>query len=104
MEQIKRVAGAREIEIETWLFRMQSVVRWVVDSAKAECRTKMISLGRVIVNDIKNHFDAGSMKTAHDRFEFLDLFAHLLAAGVLSVRRNKADRVVTPVIRQATVD
>ena len=83
---------------------MQPVVGGVVDSAKAQRRTKLISFGSMIINHVENHFDSGSVETAHHRFELGDLFTHLPAAGVLRVRRKKSDRVVTPVIRQAAID
>ena len=64
----------------------------------------MISFGSMIVNDIENHFDADAVEIAHHRFELDDLFAHLPAAGILRVGREKTDRIVTPVIRQAAIN
>ncbi len=64
----------------------------------------MISFSSMIVNHIENHFDACGVETAHHRFEFGYLFSHLPGAGVLRVRREKSDRIVTPVIRQAAID
>src|SRR4029077_13181134 len=104
MKQIKGVARSSEIQIETRLLRMQPVVSGVVDSAKAQGGTEMISFGSMVVNHVENHFDSGGVETAHHRFELGDLFTHLPAAGVLPVRRKKSDRVVTPVIREAAIN
>ena len=43
--------------------------------------------------------DPRSVQAANHRFEFCDLLAHLSAAGVFSMWREKADRVVAPVVR-----
>src|SRR5437879_3527290 len=104
MKQIKRVAGAGEIQIKTRVLRIQPVVSGVVDPAKTQGGTEMISFGSMIINHVENHFDSGSVETAHHRFELRDLFTHLPAAGVLPVRSKKSNRVVTPVIRQAAID
>ena len=99
MQQVKRVARPGEIQIETRFLRMQPVVCGVVDSAKAERRTEMVPFRGMVVNHIQNDFDAGSMESAHHRFELGNLFAHVPSAGVLRMRRKKTDRIVTPVIR-----
>ena len=67
---------------------MQAVVSEIVDPAEAKRRAEMISFGRMIVNHVENHFDAGGVQTAHHRFELDNLFAHLPAAGVLRMRRK----------------
>src|SRR6266496_2262187 len=52
IEQVKRVAGAGEIEVETWIIRLQPVVSGIVDPTEAQRRAEMISLGGMIVNDV----------------------------------------------------
>ena len=104
MQQVKGIARAGEIQIEARIVRTQPVIGKIVDAAEAQRRAEMISFGCVIVNHIQNYFDAGSVQIAHHRFELDDLFPHLPAAGVLRVRREETDRIVTPVIRQAAID
>ena len=104
MEQIKRVARAREIQIKTRIIRTQPIVSEIVDSAETKRRPEMVPFGSVIINHVENYFDAGRVEIAHHRFELGDLFAQLPAARIRRVRRKKSDRVVTPVILQAAID
>ena len=104
MQQVKRVARAGEIQIETRIVRLQPVVSEIVDPAKAKRRAEMISFRRMIVNHIENHFDTRRVEIAHHRFELEDLFAQLSAAGVLRVRREKSDRVVAPIVSETPID
>jgi hypothetical protein len=99
MKQIQTVTGAGEIEIEPGFFRLRPIVGQIIDPAETERRPKMISFSGVIVNHVENHFDTGSMQAAHHRFELGDLLAHLPAVGIFSMRSEKADRVVAPVVR-----
>ena len=104
MQQVKRVARAGEIQIETRIVRPQPVVSEIVDPAEAKCGAEMISFRSMVVNHIENHFDTRRVQTAHHRFELEDLFAELPATGVLRVRRKKSDRVISPIIRQPAID
>ena len=99
MEQIERVAGAGEIEIEPRIFRHEAVIGLVIDPAETERRAQVISFRGVIVNDVENHFDPGGVEIAHHRFEFGHLAAGRAAAGIFPLRREEADRVVAPVVR-----
>src|SRR4029077_4763658 len=99
MKQIQAVPSAGEIEIEPGIFKMQPVVGEIIDPAETERWAKMISFPGVIVHPVENYFDAGSVQAAHHRFELGDLLAHLSTAGIFSMRCEKADRVIAPVIR-----
>ncbi len=103
MEQIEGVPGAREILVETRIFRREPVVSQVVDPAKTERRPEVISFAGVIVNHVQDHFDPGRVEVPHHRFELRDLAALRAAAGVLRFRREEADGVVAPVIRQVSI-
>src|SRR6266487_476786 len=104
MKQIQAVTSACEIEIEPGILSVQPVVGEIINPAETERWAKMISFPSMIVNHVENHFDAGSVQAAHHRFELGDLLAHLPAAGIFSIRSEKTDRIITPVIRQAAVD
>ena len=64
----------------------------------------MVALGRVVVDDVQDHLDPGLVEDLHHLLEL----AHLLAADALArvarVRREEADRVVPPVVREPAVD
>src|SRR5258707_15439718 len=99
MKQIQAVTSACEIEIEPGILGAQPVVGEIIDPAETERWAKMISFPGVIVNYVKNHFDPRSVQAADHRLELGDLLAHLPATGIFSMRSEKADRVVTPVVR-----
>src|SRR5215212_6270902 len=99
MKQIQTVTSACEIEIEPEILRVQPVVGEIIDPAETERWAEMISFSSMIVNHVENYFDPGSVQAADHRFELGNLLAHLPAAGVFSMRSEKADSVVTPIVR-----
>jgi hypothetical protein len=99
MKQIQAVTSACEIEIEPGILRVQPVVGEIIDPAETERWAKMISFPGMIVNHVENYFDTSSVQAADHRFELGDLLAHLPAAGIFSMRSEKGDSVVTPVVR-----
>src|SRR5215211_7848734 len=99
MKQIQAVTSAGEIEIEPGILGVQPIIGGIIDAAKTERWPQMVSLCSVIVNHVKNYFDAGSVQTAHHCFELGDLLARLSATGIFSMRSEKSDRVVAPEIR-----
>ena len=60
----------------------------------------MVSLGRVVVDDIEDDLDAGVVHGLDELLEFLNLPA-FPASRVLVVRGQVRDRVVAPVVPQA---
>ncbi len=64
----------------------------------------MIALGRVVVDDVKNHLDAFSMKALDHVLELDDLIARPLAAGVPNIGGEESDRVVSPKIAPSLLD
>src|SRR5512132_64807 len=99
MKQIQAVTSACEIEIEPGILRVQPVVGEIVDPAETERWAKMISFPGMIVNHVENHFDTSIVQAPHHRFELGHLLAHLPTAGIFSMRSEKGDSVVTPVVR-----
>src|SRR5437762_7480387 len=91
MEQVERVAGARKIQIQTWIIRAQPVICSIVDPAEAKRRPELISFRGMIINHVENYFDAGGMEAAHHRFELGDLFAQLPATRIRGVRSKESD-------------
>ena len=65
MQRVERVAGTGVVEIEARLVCEQSIIRSVVDPAKAQRRAEMISFDGVIVNHVENDFDPDRVETAH---------------------------------------
>ena len=61
----------------------------------------MVALGGVVVDDVQDDLDAGRVQCLDHRLELADLLAALPGRAVAVVRREEADRVVAPVVRQA---
>ena len=61
----------------------------------------MVAFTGVVVDDIQDDLDAGRVQRLDHPLELDDLGTVLAATRVLVVRREVADRVVTPVVTQA---
>ena len=64
----------------------------------------VIALGRVVVDDVEDHLDAGLVQRLDHLLEVLHLLSLTVAMRVLVVRREVADRVVAPVVAQPSLD
>ncbi len=64
----------------------------------------MVPLGGVVVHDVEDDLDAGTMQVLHHLLELVDLLPALSRRRVLRVRRQVPDRVVAPVVAQAALD
>ena len=71
---------------------------------KASVGTELVALRGVVVDHVEDHLDVRLVQRLHHRLELLHLLATLAAGGVGVVRREEADRVVAPVVRQPLVD
>jgi hypothetical protein len=63
--------------------------------------------GGVVEHHVEHHFQAGPVQRVHHRLELADLPAGAArpdGGGVAVVRREEADRVVAPVVRQPPRD
>ena len=54
----------------------------------------------MVEHDVQDHLDARGVQGAHHLLELGDLFPHCARAGVAALGREKADRVVAPVVLQ----
>ena len=91
---VEGVAGARVIHVVLLVVLDEAVVRGVVDALHRQCRTHVVALGRVVVDDIENDFHASLMQRLDHLLEVLYLLALAVAVGVLVVWREIADGVV----------
>ncbi len=94
-----RVAGAAAIDVLRRRFRLQPVVRRVVEAAQAERRSGLVALGGVIEDDVENHFDARGVQRLDHRLEL----RHRIVERVLRRRCEPRERVVAPIVREAFV-
>ena len=103
MPDIERITAAGRVQVITRIDIVQTVIGRVIQAPMAQCRTELISLGRVIEDDVEQHLQSGLMQRVDHRLELLDLAAEASSAhcrGIGMVRCEIADRVVSPIIRQ----
>ncbi len=98
--EVQRISTAGEVVVVAPASRGEPVVGCVVDTAKREGGTKMVALGGVIVDDVKQHLEAGVMQP-RDRGA---KFSQCAVLRVARLRREIRDRVVSPVVRQLALD
>ena len=60
----------------------------------------MVALGGVVVDHVKDDFEAGGMKGPHHRLELVHLAAACPARAVPAVRGQEGNAVVPPVVAQ----
>jgi len=58
----------------------------------------------MVVDDIENDRDAGRVQRLHHRPELVDHALGRSARRVSRMRREEAERVVTPIVRQSAID
>ena len=97
----QRVASAGGVEVVLLVAFHQSVVGGVVDALEAQGGAHMVAFGGVVVHHVEDDFHAGAMVGLDHGLEFVDLLAAFPGGGVGVVRREEADGVVAPVVRQA---
>ena len=101
MLHVERVAAAGVIHVVARIVVHETVVRRVVDAAKAQRRPEVIALRRVVVDDVEDHFEAGGMQRLHHR---LELAFGARGRRVVLMRGEVADRVVAPEVAQTLLD
>src|SRR5690554_3880326 len=100
MPQFEAVPGPGEIVVVPFIALHQIVAGAVVDSAPGERGAQMVALGRMVVDDVEYHFDAGIMHALYERLELVDA----PAPEILGMRREEGDRVVAPIVPEPFFD
>jgi hypothetical protein len=99
MVKVQRVAGAGHVVVKTAI-GLQSIIGDIVDAAKRQRRAKMVALAAVVVDDVENDFDPGIVQSLYRCLEAGDRGGGQEAR----IRREKADRVVAPLVDQSPLD
>ena len=102
MAEVERVTGARVIDVEARLVGHEPVVRLVVDAFERKRRPTLIPLGSMIVDDVEDHLETAVMKPGDHFLEFAQRVRYV--RGVTRVWREKADRIVTPIIAKSFLE
>ena len=100
MLHVQRVAGTGVVHVEARLIRLQPIVGRVVHAPEAQRRPELVAFGRMVVDDVEDHFDARRVQRLHHRLELV----HLARRGIAGLGSEEADRVVAPVVAQPLLD
>src|SRR5262245_2333471 len=87
---VQRIAASGVIHIVAAVVR-QTIVRGVIDSAKAQGGSELVSFAGVVVNNIDDDFDPLTMKGPYHGFELRHLFAKHSRRRIAGLRRKKSD-------------
>ena len=66
---VQRVPAAGEIGVEAQIVGDEAVVRQVVDALQRQRRPEVIPFGRVVVDHIQDHLEAGVVQRPHHTLE-----------------------------------
>ncbi len=94
---VDRVAAAAEVLVRAVV--VQHVIDAVFEALEAERGACFVAFGRVVEDDVENHFDAGGVELADHFLELPHLVAGLVARHVAAVGREERHGVVAPVVR-----
>ena len=101
---VQAVPAAGVVQVAPALGVRQPVIGGVVNAAEGQRGPHVVAFGGVVVDHVEDDLDARFVQCLHHRLELADLFAALAGRGVPVVRGQEADRVVAPVVGQATGD
>lgn len=66
---VEAVPGSGVVGIPGEVVVVEFVVGAVIDTSEAQCRSDMVALGGVVVDDVENHLDACLVECAHHCLE-----------------------------------
>ena len=72
MHHVQRVAAAGEIHVEALVLRRETIIGGVVDAAHRQRRPQLVAFRGVVVDNVKDDFDAGRVQGAHHHLELVN--------------------------------
>jgi hypothetical protein len=91
---VERVARAGIVPVVAPVVVREAVVVEVVQPLEAERRAHLVPFGGMVVDHVQDHLEPRGMKTPHHLLEL----RRVARGGVSSLRGEKPDRVVSPVV------
>ena len=104
MGHVERVPAARVVHVVAAVVLHEAVVGGVVDAAEGQRRAEVIALGGVVVDHVEDDLDAGPVQRLHHGLELRHLLPAAARGGEARIGGEIADRVVAPVVREASID
>jgi hypothetical protein len=97
---VQRVPAAGEIHVVARVVADQPVVRRVVDPFERQRRAQVIALCSVVVDHVEDDLEPRGVQRAHHPLELAHAACRCIRCRQPSLRREVADGVVAPVVRQ----
>src|SRR5882672_8307817 len=86
--RVQRIAATGVVGVARLVLR-QDVVSLVSKTAKAEGRTLLVALGRMVEDDVEDHLDPGAMQCLDHITKFVDAAERLRPRAVPGMRGKK---------------
>ncbi|CAM4196786.1 hypothetical protein ROMU108268_19215 [Roseomonas mucosa] len=97
MGDVQRVAGAGVVDVDALVAGQEAVVAGVVEAPPGQGRAHLVALGRVVVHDVEDHLDPGSMELTDGDLDLLQR----AGAEIGGFRRKEVQGGIAPVVAQA---
>ncbi len=101
---VERVAAAGVIHVISLVVVHQPIIRGIIDAAHRERRPEMIAFSGMVIHDVQDHFQAGGVQRTDHRFELVHRRAEGAGGDIARMRREIAQRVVSPVVHFPFID
>src|SRR5262249_54984728 len=98
--RVERVAGAGVIRIARAVL-LEEVVPPVVGASKAERRSPVLTFRRMVVHDVQDDLEPGTMERLDEVPELIDGTERVTPRAVAGVGSEERDRGIAPVVDQA---
>ena len=92
---VEGVPAARVVEVPPGL-RLEEVVGRVVETTPAERGSPLVTLARVVEDDVEDHLDPRLVQRLHHRLELAHGLRRRAVRGIGGLRREEGHRLVTP--------
>ena len=104
MRHVQRVATARVVHVVPLVVGHETVVGGVVDAPEGEGGPEVVPLRGVVVDHVEDDLDPRLVKGLDHGLELGHLLSRSSRRRQPGMRREEADRVVPPVVRELAVD
>src|SRR5262245_39923579 len=100
MLRVQGVPTAGVVDVPALMLPLQAVIGGVINAPQAEWGAQVIAFASMIVDDVEDDLEAGTMQGLDHGFELHHLLADNPCAGVARLRRKEAEGTIPPVIAQ----
>src|ERR1700684_2957885 len=101
MVGLKCITGAGIVCISSFIILAKNVVEAILQPAETEGWAMFIPFGGVVVDNIEDHFNVGSMQLSYHHPELIQAGKRVCSGTIGQMRRKERYRTVAPVVAQS---